>query len=264
MLTNPEFLLFAGHQVLLLAALVTTAGLAASGRDSAVRLWPGAAALAVLAASVVVRTIGSGRLPLASMYEFGLLFLLALELALLLLRRRLGSGLPAVIGLATTFGLGCAFLALYQPPANLAPSLESPWLAFHVLTAVGGYGLATAAFATGLAGLLAWKRPGGRPLARRMASLGNHLVLGAFPLFTLMIASGAVWAEYAWGAFWRWDPKEVWALVTWLVYLVHLHGVRVQGWQGRRALVMPVLGWLVVLFSFFGVNLLFAGLHSYR
>ena len=75
---------------------------------------------------------------------------------------------------------------------------------------------------------------------------------------------GAVWAEAAWGAWWSWDPKETWALITWLVYTVFLHFRFVRGATGRKLAWLSVLGFLCTLFTFFGVNYLLGGLHSYR
>jgi cytochrome c-type biogenesis protein CcsB len=85
-----------------------------------------------------------------------------------------------------------------------------------------------------------------------------------FPLFTLgALIFASIWAEKAWGRFWGWDPKEVWALVTWGFYAVYLHFRLVAGWQGRYSAWLAVLGFIVVIFTLIGVNLLIAGLHAY-
>jgi len=89
------------------------------------------------------------------------------------------------------------------------------------------------------------------------------LTLG-FPLLTLAIISGAIWAETAWGAYWSWDPKETWSLITWFVYAALLHGRLTIGWRGRRAAIFAVAGFFILLFTFLGVNLLLPGLHSYN
>jgi cytochrome c-type biogenesis protein CcsB len=85
----------------------------------------------------------------------------------------------------------------------------------------------------------------------------------AFPLLTLMIAAGAFWANRTWGSYWSWDPKETWALITWLVYAGYLHMRITRGWRGRRAAYFAILGFAVVLFTFFGVTYLLPGLHAY-
>jgi cytochrome c-type biogenesis protein CcsB len=85
----------------------------------------------------------------------------------------------------------------------------------------------------------------------------------AFPLLTLMIAAGAYWANRAWGSYWNWDPKETWAAITWLVYAGYLHMRITRGWRGRRAAYFAILGFAVVMFTFFGVTYLLPGLHAY-
>jgi cytochrome c-type biogenesis protein CcsB len=85
----------------------------------------------------------------------------------------------------------------------------------------------------------------------------------AFPLLTLMIASGAYWANQTWGSYWSWDPKETWAAITWLVYAGYLHMRVTRGWRGRRAAYFAILGFGIVMFTFFGVTYLLPGLHAY-
>jgi cytochrome c-type biogenesis protein CcsB len=84
-----------------------------------------------------------------------------------------------------------------------------------------------------------------------------------FPLLTLGIITGAVWANYAWGRYWDWDPKETWSLITWLLYAALLHQRLTVGWRGRKAAIMAIAGFLAALFTFLGVNLLLSGLHTY-
>ena len=87
-------------------------------------------------------------------------------------------------------------------------------------------------------------------------------VLGFF-LLTVGIATGAVWAETAWGRYWSWDPKETWSLITWFIYAALLHARHLKGWHGRRIAWLAVLGFMAVLFTYFGVSFLLTGLHSY-
>lgn len=82
-------------------------------------------------------------------------------------------------------------------------------------------------------------------------------------MLSLTIVLGAIWAEQAWGSYWTWDPKETWALVTWLIYALYLHLQRRLKWKGKTASIMVVAGFILVLFTFFGVNYLLPGLHSY-
>jgi cytochrome c-type biogenesis protein CcsB len=114
--------------------------------------------------------------------------------------------------------------------------------------------------------LLLWRREG---LQRMMPSADDldrvtyKIICIAFPLLTLMIAAGAYWANQTWGSYWSWDPKETWAAITWLVYAGYLHMRITRGWKGRRAAWFAILGFAVVIFTFFGVTYLLPGLHAY-
>lgn len=114
--------------------------------------------------------------------------------------------------------------------------------------------------------LLLWRRA---DLERMMPSADDldrityRTIAIAFPLLTLMIAAGAYWANRTWGSYWSWDPKETWAAITWLVYAGYLHMRITRGWRGRRAAYFAILGFAVVMFTFFGVTYLLPGLHAY-
>ncbi len=85
-----------------------------------------------------------------------------------------------------------------------------------------------------------------------------------YPIFTAgALVFGAIWAETAWGSWWSWDPKEIWALITWLIYTAYLHTRLVRKMRGRVSAVLVIVGFLATLFTFFGVNFLLSGLHSY-
>jgi len=84
-----------------------------------------------------------------------------------------------------------------------------------------------------------------------------------FPLLSLGIITGAIWADSAWGTYWSWDPKETWSLITWFVYALYLHSRFVRGWRGRKTAALSVFGFISVVFTYLGVNLLLSGLHSY-
>ncbi len=85
-----------------------------------------------------------------------------------------------------------------------------------------------------------------------------------FPIFTLGgLIFGAIWADQAWGKYWTWDPKETWSLITWFMYAFFLHSRLIRGWKGRKVAAVAVLGFIAVIFTYLGVNLLLSGLHSY-
>ena len=100
-------------------------------------------------------------------------------------------------------------------------------------------------------------------LAQTLDNLSYRVIGLGFPLLTIGIISGAVWANEAWGSYWSWDPKETWALITWLVFAAYLHARITKGWQGRRPAILASTGFVVVWICYLGVNLLGKGLHSY-
>ena len=85
-----------------------------------------------------------------------------------------------------------------------------------------------------------------------------------FPIFTLGgLIFGAIWADQAWGVYWSWDPKETWSLITWFIYAFYLHGRMIKGWRGKKVAIVAVIGFMAVIFTYLGVNLLLSGLHAY-
>ena len=127
-------------------------------------------------------------------------------------------------------------------------------------------GLVGSIFVSLLYLLLLWRRADLERLLPDAATLDRityRTICIAFPLLTLMIAAGAYWANRTWGSYWSWDPKETWAAITWLVYAGYLHMRVTRGWRGRRAAYFAILGFAVVMFTFFGVTYLLPGLHAY-
>ena len=100
-------------------------------------------------------------------------------------------------------------------------------------------------------------------LAETLDNVSYRTIGLGFPLLTIGVIAGAVWANEAWGSYWSWDPKETWALIVWLVFAAYLHARIVRGWQGRRPAILAATGFVVVWVCYLGVNLLGKGLHSY-
>jgi len=150
------------------------------------------------------------------------------------------------------------------------PALRSYWLAVHVSAAVISYGSFAVSFAVSIAYLIKDKKQHDNtsrvqelPALKVLDEASYKLIFIGVPFLTIMIVTGAVWAEYAWGSFWSWDPKETWALITWLVYALYLHTRFMKGFKGKRAAWLSVLGFAAVIFTFFGVSYLLPGMHSY-
>jgi cytochrome c-type biogenesis protein CcsB len=100
-------------------------------------------------------------------------------------------------------------------------------------------------------------------LAETLDNISYRIIGLGFPLLTIGIIAGGVWANEAWGSYWSWDPKETWALITWLVFAAYLHSRITRGWQGRKPAILAAAGFVVVWICYLGVNLLGKGLHSY-
>ena len=169
-------------------------------------------------------------------------------------------------------------LVLYQDAGPLVPALHSYWLVIHVLAAI----IASGAFAVGALalGAVPGQGPGHPPRhgpARRLpqpaagargAGAGRPTGCNAFgfPIWTFAaLVAGPIWAEYAWGSYWNWDPKEVWAFITWVIYAAYLHARATAGWKGKAAAIIALVGFASLLFNFVGINFFFGGgsLHSY-
>ena len=105
----------------------------------------------------------------------------------------------------------------------------------------------------------------GPPPSAELERSAYRLHVVAFPLWTFTVIAGAIWAEHAWGRYWNWDPKEVWAFITWVIYAAYLHARATAGWKGKAASVIALVGFASLLFNFVGINYFFGGgsLHSY-
>jgi cytochrome c-type biogenesis protein CcsB len=231
-------------------------------------------------AGVVTRGFASDpiRVPWGNMYEFTLAGTLGVTLMYLVLMRRHHIRWMGL--LVTAFEVVILMLAalfLYVPAAPLVPALHSYWLAIHVTAAM----VASGAFAVGaMASALfllkdrAERRGRVRPngyLARlpelnvldRVAYRVNAF---GFPIWTFAaLVAGPIWAEYAWGSYWNWDPKEVWAFITWVIYAAYLHARATAGWKGRLAAVIALVGFASLMWNFVGINFFFGAgsMHSY-
>lgn len=216
--------------------------------------------------SIGARIAASGRLPFANLYESMTSFAWGIVLVDLVISYTRRNDIKAVSAIV----IPVAFLAtLYASTLNkaiepLMPALQSNWLLAHVSVAIAAYGIFTFSFGTALCYLAKnrW-RVSWLPEEKKLDELTYRLIALAFPFLTLVIITGAVWAEQAWGTYWSWDPKETWSLITWLIYLGYLHARLVLGWKGRVAAWFAVTGFLAVIFTYLGVSFLLSGLHSY-
>jgi cytochrome c-type biogenesis protein CcsB len=225
--------------------------------------------LALACALHLVSLVGRGmaadpnRVPWGNMYEFTVSGTFVVALIFLVGRRPLGldwAG-PLVAAIVLTL-LMIAVIWLYDPVAPLTEALNSYWLVIHVVSAV----IATGAFTLG--GLcsvlyLVKERKQDKttgyisrvpePAALDRAAYRLHAF--AFPVWTFaVLITGPIWAHQAWSSYWNWDPKEVWAFITWVVYAAYLHARATAGWRGRNAAYLALLGMATLWFNFIGIN----------
>lgn len=163
--------------------------------------------------------------------------------------------------------------AMPNADVTVKPIFKSLWLTVHVSTSFVGNGIFAVTFVAGIMYLIQErqiKKKNLGSLYSRLPSLAtldsiNHysLILG-FPFLTLGMITGAIYAQYALGSYWRWDPKEVWSLITWLFYAALLHERLAVGWRGRRAALMAIIGFGVLTFTFVGASLWLSDYHSFK
>ncbi len=233
-------------------------------------------AAVILFAGVLARGLAAERVPWGNMYEFGCAAILVALTSYIVLVRVWSIDWvgPIITGFGTVV-LGLSML-VYVPAGPLVPALHSYWLVIHVLGAI----IAGSAFLVGAAasvlylikaraerltpedervGFL-WKIPE----SAKIDQVAYRVHAFAFPIWTFAaLIAGPIWAQYSWGRYWGWDPKEVWAFITWVVYAGYLHARATAGWKGKSAAIVALIGFACFVFNFVGVNLFVPGLHSY-
>ena len=218
----------------------------------------------LLTGSLIARMIATGHAPFSNHYEFAIAFAWGMLLAQVWFEWRYRIRTMSIITLPVILAMLIYASTLSYQPNPLMPALQnSPLLTLHVLTASLGYGAAVVAFAAAVMYLVApyvrWK---GWPSRDSLDELGYKATVVTFPMLTLMLILGSIWANVAWGRYWGWDPKETSALVTWLIYGAYLHARVTRSWRGTKSAWLLVLAFAAVVFTYLG-NLFFGGLHSY-
>ncbi|GIE89510.1 c-type cytochrome biogenesis protein CcsB [Actinoplanes regularis] len=235
-------------------------------------------ALALHAGTLVTRGIAAERMPWGNMYEYILsaTFVGSAVWVGVLLRRPALRHLGLFASLALVVLLGAADLLAYTAPAPLVPALHSYWFFVHVSTIIISSGIfligaVPAAMFLVKSGYDRGKRSFPYTLGKRVPAsaatlerLTFRLHAFAFPLFTFgALIAGPLWAEASWGRYWGWDPKEVWAFISWVVYAAYLHARATPSVKRSVATWIALFGFVTMLMNLFGVNLFFEGLHSY-
>jgi cytochrome c-type biogenesis protein CcsB len=233
-------------------------------KESAGRLatWIAILGFAANTVGIVMRWIesyqlGIGHAPLSNLYESLIFFAWAIAFIYLFVERRYET---QIIG---AFSMPLAFLAMAYASLSpnisdriqpLIPALKSNWLIAHVMTCFIGYAAFGIAFGTSWMYLFRQRDTGDKsPLFDRfpgidaLDELTHQLVKFGFLFLTIVIITGAVWANSAWGRYWGWDPKETWSLITWLIYAAMLHVRYFVGWKGWQSMPGKLLGAFIVV-----------------
>ena len=217
--------------------------------------------------------MGIGHAPLTNMYESVVFFAWTIVLFYLGIEWKFKT---RTIG---AFAVPLAFLAMAYAsfgPINkginpLIPALQSNWLLAHVVTCFVGYAAFAIAAALGLMYLIKSRSgaatgesgAGVLPPLKVLDDIIHKSIIFGFIWLSAGIITGAIWANSAWGTYWSWDPKETWSLITWFVYAITLHARYTRGISGKTIAWLSIVGLLAVIFTYYGVNFLLAGLHSY-
>ena len=213
---------------------------------------------------ILKRSIEAQRFPLTDTYETLIVFAWLIVVLSFYATLRLGARWIKSLGMTAALCLLVFSLFINDTIQPLMPSLRSGWLYVHV----GAYLIAYASFAIafGLSAvffLTFLRHRDKKAMLDNLEGMIFRVIDMGFPLLTVGLACGSMWASISWGRFWNWDAKEVWALTTWLIYAGCLHLRHTQNLRGMNAALLAMMGFIVILFTYIGVNLFFPTLHSY-
>jgi len=216
--------------------------------------------------------LGFGHAPLSNLYESLIFFSWTIVVLYLIIEKQYENRIIGVFTAPLAF-LAMAYASLSPNISDriqpLIPALKSNWLIAHVIACFIGYAAFAVAFGVSFMYLFKQRDTQGKshllshfPGTDTLDEMIHQLIMFGFLFLSAGIITGAVWANSAWGRYWGWDPKETWSLITWFIYATLLHARLMRGWRGRRIAYLSIIGFMAVLFTYFGVNLL-PGLHSY-
>lgn len=223
--------------------------------------------------SILMRMYEASHIPITNFYEAAIFFSWCIVILFFFLEYKYRIGLLGsfILPIVLVLMLSSSIVPAEIKPLN--PVLQSYWLGIHTGFVFLGNAAFALAFGVGIMYLIQEryvksKHLGGLferlPSLQSLDEVNYRLISIGFPFLTLAIISGALWAEKAWGTYWRWDPKEVWALITWFIYALVLHVRIVAGWRGKKAAILSIIGFASVLFTFLGVRFLIKGIHIFE
>lgn len=234
-------------------------------------------ALLIQTVGIILRWVesyqmGIGHAPLTNMYESVVFFAWTIIALYLLIEWQFKTRMIGAFAVPFAF-LAMAYASLStnisKTISPLVPALQSNWLIAHVVTCFIGYAAFAVAAGLGIMYLLKSRNTspdsilGRLPELKVIDDITHKTMVFGFIWLSAGIITGAIWANSAWGTYWSWDPKETWSLITWFIYAVTLHARYTRGWGGTRIAWLALIGFVSVIFTYYGVNFLLSGLHSY-
>jgi cytochrome c-type biogenesis protein CcsB len=234
-------------------------------------LWATSIAFLLHVAYFLLRWTESGSIPITSFFEAANFLGMGIILVFLIMEFRYKIAALGSFMLPLVLILMAPALILSGDIRELKPVLRSGWLGIHTSLAVLGDAAFAFAFIVAIMYLIQERQLKAKhlgaifhrlPSLDIMDTLGYKALTFGWPLFTLGMITGSIWANSAWGTYWSWDPKETWSLITWVIYLALLH-LRTIGWRGRKMAFLSILGFVFVLVSFFIVSRIQLGKHSF-
>nr|WCH58094.1 heme attachment to plastid cytochrome c [Cystoclonium purpureum f. stellatum] len=251
-----------------------------------------------LSTALLIRWINNGYFPLSNLYESLIFLTWGLTFVHLILEKQNNSKLIGAINIPISLFI-IAFTSFALPvemkeASPLVPALRSNWLMMHVSIMMISYSILILGSLLSILFLIIYKTNSYKlnnqtenlniniikkskiqnnnnsyllfnrlDILQSIDNLSYRIIGLGFPLLTIGIIAGAVWANEAWGSYWSWDPKETWALITWLIFAAYLHSRLSKSWQGEKPAILASIGFIVVWICYLGVNFLGKGLHSY-
>src|SRR6056297_1354173 len=219
--------------------------------------------------AIILRVIESGRLPFSNQYEFATSFSWGVVLCFIVIYFVYRFSATGAFVMPVAFIIMGYASVLPKTIKPLMPALQSGWLYVHVGTAVLSYGAFAVAAGLSVMYIVTEKRKKEHSNVSKLPDsevcdyLSYRVIAFGYIMLTLVIVTGAIWAKAAWSRYWAWDPKETWSLITWLIYSAYLHLRLNRGWKGKKAALFAIIGFICVIFTFIGVNILIPGIHSY-
>lgn len=224
---------------------------------------------------LVARTIEAGHSPFSNLYESMVFFVWVTVIAYMIMQFKYKTKVFGAVMMPLAFlaMLATSLLPVkFQGAQPLNAALQSIWLEIHVFTCFIGYAAFLISFGVSVVYLIKIRQEANGGDSKLLAAFPQPSVLDdisykaiawGFPFLTAGIITGAVWANRAWGTYWSWDPKETWSLITWFIYAAYLHAHITRGWSGKKTAILSIVGFLSVIFLYWGVSFILPGLHAY-